>query len=109
MIEGISREVSQLINQGVEFYSHTPEYYYTKLAALKVEMIAEATKDAKTRAAKIAENAGSGVGRLKTAEMGVFQIVAQNSSEGYSWGGSFNTTAKRKTASITVKLDYEVE
>ncbi len=108
-IEGISREVSQLINQGVEFYSHTPEYYYTKLAALKVEMIAEATKDAKNRAAKIAENAGSGVGRLKTAEMGVFQIVAQNSSEEYSWGGSFNTTAKRKTASITVKLDYEVE
>jgi hypothetical protein len=41
--------------------------------------------------------------------MGVFQIVAQNSSEEYSWGGSFNTTSKRKTATITVKLDYETE
>jgi hypothetical protein len=108
-VEEISREVSRLINQGVEFYSHTPQYFYTRLAALKIEMIAEATKDANVRALKISENAGSTVGQLKNAEMGVFQIVGQNSSEEYSWGGSFNTTSKRKTASITVKLDYEVD
>ncbi len=108
-VEGVSRQVSELINSGIEFYSNPPQYYYTKLAALKIEMIAEATKDANARAKKIAENAGSGVGRLKKADMGVFQIVAQNSSEEYSWGGSFNTASKRKTATITVKLDYETE
>lgn len=106
-VEGISRQVSELINSGIEFYSNNPQYYYTKMAALKIEMIAEATKDANTRAKKIAENAGSEVGRLKNANMGVFQIVAQNSAEEYSWGGSFNTSSKRKTATITVKLDYE--
>ncbi len=106
-VEGISRQVSELINSGIEFYSNMPQYYYTKLAELKIEMIAEATKDANTRAMKIAENAGSKVGRLKNAEMGVFQIVAQNSSEDFSWGGSFNTTSKRKTATITIKLKYE--
>ena len=108
-IEAISREVSELINSGIEFYSDKPQYYYTKLAALKIEMIAEATKDANARAVKIAENAGSSVGRLKNADMGVFQITAQNSSEEYSWGGSFNTTSKRKTATITVKLQYETD
>ncbi|MCX6188153.1 MAG: SIMPL domain-containing protein [Bacteroidetes bacterium] len=108
-IESISRQVSELINSGIEFYSSNPQYYYTKLAELKIEMIAEATKDANIRAKKIADNAGSGVGRLKNADMGVFQIVAQNSSEEYSWGGSFNTTSKRKTATITVKLEYESE
>lgn len=106
-VENISREVSELINNGIEFYSSNPEYYYTKLAELKIEMIAEATKDAYSRAQKIAENAGGAVGRLKNANMGVFQIVAQNSSEEFSWGGSFNTGSKRKTANITVRLEYE--
>lgn len=108
-VEDISRQVSELINSGIEFYSSSPQYYYTKLAELKIEMIAQATKDANTRAEKIAENAGSEVGRLKSADMGVFQIVAQNSSEEYLWGGSFNTTSKRKTATITVKLNYQTE
>lgn len=106
-IESISRQVTELINSGIEFYSDKPQYYYTKLAELKVEMIAEATKDANARAMKIAENAGSRIGRLNGAVMGVFQIVAQNSSEDFSWGGSFNTSSKRKTANITVKLEYE--
>ncbi|MCR5861533.1 SIMPL domain-containing protein [Flavobacterium sp. J372] len=106
-VENISREVTQLINSGVEFYSTPPEYYYTKLAELKIKMIAEATKDAHARAESIAENAGSSLGSLKKSEMGVFQIIAQNSSEEYSWGGSFNTSSKKKTANITVKLAYQ--
>ena len=108
-VEAISREVTELINSGVEFYSNPPEYYYTKMAALKIEMIAEATKDANARAKSIAKNADSDLGKLKKSEMGVFQIIAQNSSEDYSWGGSFNTSAKKKSANITVKLMYQVD
>ena len=108
-IENISRQVSELINSGVEFYSEKPEYYYTQLGQLKIEMIAEATKDAATRAQKIAENAGGKVGSLKSASQGIFQIVAQNSNEDYSWGGSFNTSSKKKTATITMKLEYEID
>ena len=69
-------------------------------------MISAATKDANNRAKNIAKNAESKVGKLKSAKMGVFQIVGQNSSESYSWGGSFNTSSKRKTASITMKLFF---
>jgi hypothetical protein len=108
-VEAVSRQVSELINSGIEFYSQAPEYYYTKLAELKLEMISEATKDANERAVRIAKQAGSAVGKLKSADMGVFQITAQNSSEDYSWGGSFNTSSKDKSASITVKLSYETE
>ena len=43
------------------------------------------------------------------ANMGVFQITAENSSDEYSWGGSFNTSSKRKTASITMRLNYEID
>lgn len=107
-IESVSREVTELINYGVEFYSQNPEYYYTKLAELKIEMIAEATKDARLRAEKIAENSGAKLGELKNAKMGIFQIIAQNSSEEYSWGGAFNTISKRKTATITMKLTFGI-
>jgi len=108
-IEEVSRQSSELINSGIEFYSNAPEYYYTKLAELKIKMIAEATKDATSRAKSIAENADAGLGNLKKSDMGVFQIIAQNSSEDYSYGGSFNTNSKNKTATITVKLVFQVD
>ena len=107
-IENISREVTELINQGVELTSSAPEFFYTKLAELKLEMVAQATEDATKRARKIAENAGARLDGLKNATMGIFQITGQNSSEDYSWGGTFNTYAKEKTASITMKLEFGV-
>lgn len=108
-IENVSREVTELINLGVELYSESPQYYYTKLAELKLKMIAQATQDAKLRAEQIADNAGAKLGKLKKSDLGVFQIIAQNSSEEYSWGGSFNTYSKKKTATITIKLIYTID
>jgi hypothetical protein len=93
----------------VEFNSYSPEFYYTKLAELKLKMIESATKDAKERAEKIALNAGGSLGSLKSADMGVIQITAENSSEDYSWGGSFNISSEKKKASITIKLRYEID
>lgn len=109
LVENVSREVTELIDAGVELNSFTPEYYYTKLAQLKVKMIEAATKDAKNRAEKIALNAGGELGGLKNAEMGVFQITGENSSEQFSWGGNFNTSSKKKTANITIRLKYEID
>ena len=59
-------------------------------------------------AEKIAENGGGSLGKLMYADMGIFQITAENSSEEYEWGGTFNTVDREKTATITVKLRYEV-
>lgn len=108
-IENISRNITEIINKGIEFTSSSPQYFYTKLAGLKQEMIADATKDAKERAEKIAKNSGSGLGKLKKATMGVIQITAPNSDEDYSYGGTFNTHSKEKEASITIKLEYQVD
>ncbi len=108
-VEKISREITELLNQGVQFYSQSPRYYYTKLADLKIEMISRATEDARIRAEQIAINSGGELGDLQSARMGVFQITGQNSAEDYSWGGTYNTSSKEKTASITMKLVYESE
>lgn len=107
-VENISREVTELINQGVEFNSNAPQFYYTGLSDLKLEMISAATKDGRLRAERIADNANASLGNLKEASMGVFQIIAQNSNEDYSWGGTYNTFAKKKTATITMRLEFAI-
>jgi len=109
LVESVSREVTELLNKGVQFNSYAPRYYYTKLADLKIEMISKATEDARLRAEKISENSGGRLGKLKDARMGVFQITGQNSGEDFSWGGIFNTSDKNKTATITMRLDYEIK
>ncbi len=108
-IEMISREVTELLNMGIEFQSNEPRYYYTKLAQLKLEMLASAAADARTRAEKIAKNAGGGLGGLRNAQMGIFQITGQNSDEEYSYGGTYNTSSKNKKASITAKLEFAID
>jgi hypothetical protein len=107
-IEGLSREVSGLIRRGVEFYSNAPRFYYTGLSELKLEMVAEATADARKRADNIAAEAGAKLGKLKNANLGVFQIIGENSNQEYSWGGTFNVYDKRKTATVTMRLDFEI-
>ncbi len=107
-IENVSRKISELINQGINFYSSQPEYYYTKLSDLKLELIQAATQDAHARAEKIAANSGATIGKLLSAQLGVFQITGLYDNEDYSWGGVFNTSSKEKTASITVRLVYQV-
>lgn len=107
-VENLSRNITEIINLGIEFTSSAPSYFYSKLADVKHQMIADATKDAKQRAEKIAENAGSSLGKLKKATMGITQITAPNSTEEYSYGGTFNTSSKDKEASITIKLEYKI-
>ena len=109
LIEGVAREITELLNKGVQFNSSPPRYYYTRIADLKIEMISKATEDARLRAEKIAANSGENLGGLKSANMGVFQITGQNSGEDYSWSGAYNTVDKNKTASITMRLEYEID
>lgn len=108
-VEKISREVTELIQSGIEFNSSSPSYYYTKLSELKLDLLAKASADAKQRAETIAKNSGSNLGSIKKANMGIFQITGKNSNEYYSYGGALNTSSKNKTASITTKIDYAVD
>ena len=108
-IEHISRDITSLIDKGLEIQSNSPYYFYSELADLKIDMISEATRDAKIRAEKIAENSNSGLGKLLNAQMGVFQITAQHSTERYTWGGTHNKTSRDKTAHVIMTLTYDVQ
>jgi len=107
-IEKVSREITELLQSGMELTSSEPLYYYTKLSDLKIALLAQASADAYNRASTIAKNAHAGLGKLKSADMGVFQITGQHSNEAYTYSGTNNTSSKNKTANIIVRMDYEL-
>jgi len=108
-IAAISRQATELIQQGIEFNSSAPLYYYTKLTDIKMDLLAKASADGKKRAEIIAENAGNSLGKLKKATLGVFQITGKNTDEDYSYGGTFNTSSRNKTGSITIRMEFAVD
>lgn len=108
-VEAVSREISALIAQGVSIEAYAPDYYYTKLDDVKMGLIETASADARTRAEKIAANAGTKIGRVASARMGVFQITGANTNEEFSAGGSFNTASRHKKARITMRIEYRVK
>ena len=105
-VEKFSRVVTDLLRSRIEFISGNPEYYYTQLGKLKIEMIAAATKDGRTRAEKIVENAAGKLGSLRYSSLGIFQITAPNTNEDPSWSGAFDTSSRKKSASVTIKLQF---
>jgi len=108
-INQLSREATELIQKGIEFNSQAPLFYYTKLTEIKMDLLAKASADGKQRAEIIAKNAGSSLGKLKKATLGVFQITGKNTDEDYTYGGTFNTSSLNKTGSITIRMEFAVE
>jgi uncharacterized protein len=107
-IERLAREATELINQGILLESGSPEYYYTKLADLKIEMLAEAAKDAKVRAQQIASSTGSSIGSVRSARMGVLQITAADSNE-VSDSGMNDTSSLDKDITAVVNVSFAVD
>lgn len=107
-VTDISRTATELLNDGVAFQSNPPQYLYTKLADIKVAMLAEATKDAKKRAEMISENAGSKLGKLKYADMGVMQITPMYSDEISDYGVN-DTSSLEKEITAVVHCQFEIK
>ena len=107
-IAQIAREATELINQGILLESNAPQYSYTKIGDLKIEMLGEAAKDAKTRAEKIAESTGNKIGAVRSARMGVMQITAADSTE-VSDGGISDTSSIDKDVTAVVNISFAVD
>jgi len=107
-IDKVSRESTELIMQGIEFISQAPEYFYTKLAELKIEMLAKATEDAKQRAISMANSTGNKIGAIRSAKMGVFQITPVTSTD-VSWYGENDTSSLEKKVMAVVNASFAIE
>jgi hypothetical protein len=101
----VANNITSLLKEGVLVESQPPKYIYTKLADLKIAMLAEATKDATARAQQIAVNSGARLGSIMDARMGVMQINPVNSND-VSDSGNNDTTSRIKeiTAVVTARF-----
>lgn len=107
-IDKISREATELINEGVEINSPTPQFLYTKIGELKIEMIGLAAQDAKVRAEQIANSTNNSIGEVRSSKMGVIQINAKNSTEVSDYGMN-NTNSIDKTITVVVNMSFSIK
>lgn len=106
----VSREITNLIKDGLEITSRSPFYVIQNqnLEKLKAHLLAKATADAYSRASILASNSNGRVGMLSSASQGVFQITTPNSTDVDSYGRYDTTTVEKKITAV-VTLEYTIE
>jgi len=107
-VERLSREITQLLEGGVPVTSTAPRYFYTRLGELKVEMLAQAARDARTRADAVVAQTGAALGKLRSADMGVINVNPANSTE-TSWQGNNDTSSLEKDIVAIVHVTFGLD
>jgi uncharacterized protein len=108
LVEKVAGEVTEILKSGAHVESLAPEFVYTKLAELKIEMLGEATRNARERADRIAQDSRCRVGAVKDARAGVLQIVRPWSTDVTS-SGSNDTSSVEKDVLSVVHLSLVIE
>lgn len=79
LVRRLINEQGQLMKKGiaiqVDNYQYTTIYEYTGLNDIKPDMIAEATHNAREAAQKFADDSGSKIGKIQSAQQGQFSIT----------------------------------
>ena len=88
-VRELMRRQSELMKQGVAIVSEeysggiNAVYEYTGLANIKPEMVAEATQNARATAQKFADDSGSKIGNIRSAQQGQFSIEDRDDNTPY--------------------------
>lgn len=106
-IKELSLSMSSLVEQGLNINVEQPEYLYTKIDDLKIDIQAEAAKNAMDRAAKIAASTGRTLGPLRSARMGVIQITPRNSNTISDYGIN-DLTSIDKDITAVVSASFKI-
>jgi hypothetical protein len=107
-IKDIAMQLTELIASGINLQMETPEYYYSKLSDVKINIQAEAARDAQNRAERIASATGQKLGKLRSARMGVIQITPKNSNVVSDYGIN-DVTSVQKEITAVVHASFEID
>lgn len=102
MVRALIDRQTELMKKGVAVvagnYQYQTTYEYTDLNAIKPEMIAEATRNAREAADKFAADSDSRLGKIKTARQGQFSIEDRDQYTPYI-----------KNIRVVTSIDYYLE
>lgn len=86
LVDSVSRRMGELVRQGItitEDYSG-PTYIFNGLNDIKISMIEQATKNAKDAGRQFAKDADARLGKIKSANQGVFSIESRDPVDRWS-------------------------
>lgn len=104
----LAGDLTALLDEGVPVIGQAPEYLYAALPELRGPLLADATRDARTRAEEIVTAAGATVGRIKAVRVGVFQVRRRGSTE-ISDYGMYDTSDRDKDVTGVVRVVFALE
>lgn len=78
-VQATTRALNDLVRQGIVLQDFSgPTYVFTKLNDVRPVMIAEATAAARTGAERFTRDSGAGLGPIRQATQGSFEILARD-------------------------------
>jgi hypothetical protein len=90
--------------------AQSPNYLVSNLEAVKMSLIADATKNARSRATEFVKQDGVKVGVMKSASQGAFYILPVGGDAGDdSYGGVYDKSTIDKIARVVVTIVYNIE
>ena len=104
-VTGVADSSSELLAEGIPLRADSPQYVYTKLPTLRPQLLAQATKDARSRARVIVDATGADLGKLRRVSVGVFQVTSPNSTEVEDYG-VYDTSTLEKDVTAVVNVTF---
>ena len=107
LISAASQRVSELVSAGVvlssggEYGNGGPTFVFTGLNKLKPAMIGEATARARESAEQFARDSKSGIGGIRRASQGIFEILPRDQADGITEASQIV-----KTVRVVSTIDY---
>jgi hypothetical protein len=107
-LESTAGRVGDLLEQGVTLTVGRLSYSSTELTEARLKALQAATKNASERAKTIVEGVGGDLGGVRSASLGVYQIVPRSSNEISDYGIN-DTSTKEKDVVAVVSVTFGVD
>jgi uncharacterized protein len=78
LVKSVSKDTLTLVKKGIVMNQNSISFEFSDINSIKPEMLAEALKNAKETAQKIAQESGSNLGGLHRGNQGVFDITEKD-------------------------------